>query len=61
MRLLLSKLIYMEDLITLPYCGLLFILPVKVFYFFRTSLLVLFFLYALHHRLTYLLVLNFLF
>lgn len=60
MRLLLSKLIYMEDLIPLPYCGLLFILPVKVFYFFRT-LLVLFFLYALHHRLTYLLVLNFLF
>lgn len=34
MRLLLSKPTCMEDLIALPYCGLLFLLPVKVWGFF---------------------------
>lgn len=45
MRPLLSKPIRMEELIRLPYSGLLFLLPVKLFYFLRTFL-VIFLLYA---------------
>lgn len=37
-RPLLSKPTCMEDLIPLCYCGLLFLLPVKVFYFFEDIL-----------------------
>lgn len=59
MRLLLFKPTCVEDLIPLPYCGLLFLLPVKVFYFLRTFLAI-FLLYAVHHGLAYLLILNFL-
>lgn len=41
-RQLLSKPIYIEDLIPLLYCSLLFLLPVKVFYVLRTFLVIFF-------------------
>lgn len=47
-RPVLSRLVCVEDLIFLLYCGLLFILPVQVFEFLSTFL-VRFLLYALHH------------